>query len=173
MTPPLPLRQSARPPTLAKPNPKGRYMFDRILTLFAPVQSYRTPLPPADAQHALGALLVRVAQADRAYLFQEVERIDRILTKRFALSPLDAAKMRAGCERLAAEMPDTDALTAILHEVISQQDREDTLLALWQVVYADGHQHEDENELVTLVQTALGVDAATCARLRSTARAAA
>jgi uncharacterized tellurite resistance protein B-like protein len=148
-------------------------MFDRILALFSPVQSYRTPLPPADAQHALGALLVRVAQADRAYLFQEVERIDRILAKRFGLSPLDAAKMRAQCERLASEMPDTAALATILHDVIDQKEREDTLLALWQVVYADGHKHDDENELVTLVQSALGVDAATCTRLRAVARAAA
>lgn len=146
-------------------------MFDRILAIFSPGHGYRTPLPPADAQHALGALLVRVAQADSAYLFQEVERIDRILAKRFDLNMLDAAKMRAGCERLAEEMPDTADLTALLHDAIDVAEREATLLALWQVVFSDGHVHETESELVTLVQQTLGVSPAACTRLRAEALA--
>ena len=147
-------------------------MFERILQLFSPVHSYRTPLPPADAKHALGALLVRVAQAHKADLFQEVERIDRILAKRFNLNPLEAAKMRAGCERLSDEMPDTDALIAVLHDAIEVKDREETLFALWQVVFADGQLHETEDELVTLVQQTLGVAPDVCARLRAEALAA-
>ena len=146
-------------------------MFDRILGLFAPAKGYRTPLPEADADHALGALLVRVAQADHAYLFQEVERIDRILARRFSLSILDAAKMRAQCERLAEEMPDTAAIVAILHDHIGQTEREETLAAMWQVVFADGLEHEAEDEIVTLVQDMMGVDPATCARLRADAMA--
>jgi uncharacterized tellurite resistance protein B-like protein len=130
-------------------------------------------LPDADAKHALGALLVRVAQADKAYLFQEVERIDRILAKRFDLNPLDAAKMRASCERLSDEMPDTDQLIAVLHDAIDVKEREATLLALWQVVFSDGQLHETEDELVTLVQQTLGVSAETCAKLRAEALAAA
>ena len=144
-------------------------MFDRILSLFNPSRDYRTPLPEADAAHALGALLVRVAQADRAYLFQEVERIDRILAKRFGLTILDAAKMRAGCERLADEMPDTEEILTILHDHIGREEREATLAAVWQVVFADGLEHESEDELVTLVERAMGVDPATCARLRAEA----
>lgn len=146
-------------------------MLERILTLFSPVQGYRTPLPEADAKHALGALLVRVAQADKAYLFQEVERIDRILAKRFGLNQLEAAKMRASCERLSDEMPDTDELIAVLHDAIDLTEREATLFALWQVVFADGEIHETEDELVTLVQTTLGVTPDVCARLRREARA--
>ena len=147
-------------------------MFERIMQLFSPVQSYRTALPPADAQHALGALLVRVAQADKAYLFQEVERIDRILAKRFDLNILDAAKMRAGCERLSNEMPDTAELITVLHDAIDVSEREATLLAVWQVVFADGQLHETEDALVTLVQQTLGVSPETCARLRAEALAA-
>lgn len=147
-------------------------MFERILHLFSPVNSYRTPLPEADAKHALGALLVRVAQADHAYLFQEVERIDRILAKRFGLNQLEAAKMRASCERLSEEMPKTDALIAVLHDAIDVKEREATLYALWQVVFSDGQVHETEDELVTLVQQTLGVAPDVCARLRSQALAA-
>lgn len=147
-------------------------MFERILQLFVPVSSYRTPLPEADAQHALGALLVRVAQADRAYLFQEVERIDRILAKRFNLNPLEAAKMRARCERLSDEMPETEALLAVLHDAIDIKEREATLFALWQVVFSDGQVHETEDDMVTLVRQTLGVSPADCTRLRGEALAA-
>jgi len=146
-------------------------MFERILTLFSPVSSYRTPLPEADAKHALGALLVRVAQADKAYLFQEVERIDRILAKRFNLNPLEAAKMRAGCERLSEEMPETEALIAVLHDAIDVKEREATLFALWQVVFSDGQLHETEDDLVALVRATLGVSPEVCERLRRDALA--
>ena len=48
-------------------------MFERIIArLRAPVADF-TSMPEADARHALGALLVRVAKADGAYLFQEIE----------------------------------------------------------------------------------------------------
>jgi len=146
-------------------------MFERILTLFSPVNRYRTPLPEADAKHALGALLVRVAQADKAYLFQEIERIDRILAKRFDLNPLEAAKMRAGCERLSDEMPETEALIAVLHDAIDVKEREATLFALWQVVFSDGQMHETEDDLVTLVRVTLGVSPEVCERLRRDALA--
>ena len=146
-------------------------MFERILTLFSSVNRYRTPLPEADAKHALGALLVRVAQADKAYLFQEIERIDRILAKRFDLNPLEAAKMRAGCERLSDEMPETEALIAVLHDAIDVKEREATLFALWQVVFSDGQMHETEDDLVTLVRVTLGVSPEVCERLRRDALA--
>ena len=146
-------------------------MFERILTLFSPVNRYRTPLPEADAKHALGALLVRVAQADKAYLCQEIERIDRILAKRFDLNPLEAAKMRAGCERLSDEMPETEALIAVLHDAIDVKEREATLFALWQVVFSDGQMHETEDDLVTLVRVTLGVSPEVCERLRRDALA--
>lgn len=141
-------------------------MFEQILKLFSPSKTYRTPLPEADAQHALGALLVRVAQADRAYLFQEVEQIDKILAHRFGINRLEAAKMRARCEKLSAQMPDTSQIITALHDAISVEDREATLSALWQVVYADGKRHEAENEVVTMVQNMLGVTPEVCARLR-------
>ena len=84
-------------------------MFDRILSLFHP-QAPVTKLPEADAQHALGALLVRAAKADKAYLFEEIEHIDDLLAHRYGLNPVEAAKLRAESEKLEEAMPDTTAL---------------------------------------------------------------
>lgn len=131
-------------------------MFDRILSLFQP-QASVTKLPEADAQHAMGALLVRAAKADRAYLFEEIEHIDDLLAHRYGLNPVEAAKLRAECEKLEEAMPDTAALAAVLHDAISYEEREATVAALWEVVFADGHEVEAEDILLHQIEALLGV----------------
>ena len=140
-------------------------MFERILALFDS-KTPKTELPPADAKFALGALMVRTAMADRAYLFQEVEEIDRVLAKMYNLGPIEAAKMRAQCELLEHELPDTADLAAILTENINQEKRETVVAALWDVVYADGNRHAKENMLLGEIAGLLGVDEATCEVIR-------
>lgn len=147
-------------------------MFERILALFSPTPS-ATPLPEADARHALGALLVRVAKVDDAYLFEEVEQIDRMLARMYDLNPVEAAKMRAACERLEAEMPDTDELAAILHDAIPMSERELAVRALWTVVFADGVEHESEDILLHRIEADLGVTPDVARRLHDEAMTAA
>ena len=45
-----------------------------------------TSMPEEDARHALGAWLVRVAKADGAYLFKEIEEIDHLLADLYGLN---------------------------------------------------------------------------------------
>ncbi|WP_458792252.1 tellurite resistance TerB family protein [Yoonia sp. MH D7] len=132
-------------------------MFSRILALFGGEAEFETKLPEADARNALGALMVRAAKVDHAYLFEEVERIDAVLGKLYNLNPVEAAKMRAGCEKLEEEMPATDELVAILHDAISLADREAAVSTLWSVVFADGIEHKEEDELLLAIVAALGV----------------
>lgn len=131
-------------------------MFDRILSLFQP-DAHVTPLPEADAQHALGALLVRAAKVDQVYLFEEIEHIDELLAHRYNLNPVEAAKLRAECENLEVAMPDTAALAAVLHDAIDLKEREATVLALWEVVFADGVEVEAEDQLLHQIEDLLGV----------------
>jgi uncharacterized tellurite resistance protein B-like protein len=131
-------------------------MFDRIMSMFHKEASV-TKLPEADAQHAMGALLVRAAKIDKAYLFEEIEQIDDVLAHRYNLNPVQAAKMRAECEKLEEAMPDTAALSIILHDAISLEEREATVAALWTVVFADGVEAEAEDQLLHQVEAILGV----------------
>jgi uncharacterized tellurite resistance protein B-like protein len=140
-------------------------MFERILALFDRTTP-QTPLPPADAKFALGALMVRTAMADNAYLFQEVEEIDRVLAKMHGLGPIEAAKMRAQCEKLEHELPKTADLTTILTESISTEDREAAVAALWDVVYADGARHVSELSLVSEIAERLGISEERCEAIR-------
>ena len=146
-------------------------MLDRLIAFFQNPSDYETPLPEADARHALGALMVRAAKADNTYLFEEVEQIDRVLAERNGLNPVDAAKMRAACEKLEGEMPETADLATILRTAISETEKEAMVAALWTVVFADGVEHEEEDELLHQIESVLGVSPAVAKRLHDEAAA--
>jgi uncharacterized tellurite resistance protein B-like protein len=133
-------------------------MFERILSLFHAGKS--TPvLPEVDARHALGALLVRAAKIDRAYLFEEVEEIDHVLAHMYKLNKVEAAKMRARCEKLEVAMPDTDTLARVLHDAIPLSERESAVKSLWAVVLADGSEQPEEGQLLHQIEKTLGISA--------------
>ena len=132
-------------------------MFEKLTEFFRNPHNYETPMPAADAGHVIGALMVRAAKADNAYLFEEVEIIDRVLAQRHQLGPIEAAKMRAACEKLEESMPDTAELAAILRKAVGTQELEDALRALWRVVFADGIEHDEEEAVLHNVETMLGV----------------
>lgn len=140
-------------------------MFERILSLFDSSVP-KTELPPAEAKYALGALMVRTALIDNSYLFKEVKEIDRVLAKMYNLGPIDAAKMRAQCEKLEHELPKTADLAAILASTTSMEDREAAIAALWDVVYADGNRHVKELSIVSEIAERLGVSEERCEVIR-------
>ncbi|MFT7059431.1 MAG: putative tellurite resistance protein B-like protein [Pseudorhodobacter sp.] len=144
-------------------------MLDGILAMFSQVKGYRTKLPKADVTTALGALLVRVAKADNIYLFQEIEQIDKILAARNGLNKLQAAKLRAQCEKLEKAMPVTAEIIEVFGEVVDIADREAMVAALWQVVFADGYEDQAEDDLLHVIENALGVDPSVSAKLREAA----
>lgn len=144
-------------------------MFENLLTFFGNPGSYKTPLPEADAKHAIGALLVRAAKADQAYLFEEVEQIDKVLAERNGLNIVEAAKMRAACEKLEETMPNTAQLMGVIKDAISAAEKEATVRALWSVILADGVEHEDEDELMHEIERLLGLTPGIAKRLHDDA----
>lgn len=132
-------------------------MFDRLKAFFLHGHNTPDPLPEPDAKLALGTLLVRVAQADNTYLFEEISQIDRTLSKAFGLNPVEAAKMRATCERLAREITDDAHMTALIRDNVDYAHRVETVQALWHVAWADGITDAREAALVQLVEEGLGV----------------
>lgn len=127
------------------------------------------PLPELDEKLALGALLVRSAKSDHTYALAEISRIDKLLARLFGLKPIEAAKMRATCEKLDRAAPDTARFAHLIRETVSFEARADALEALWEVVLADGEIQPAEAALCEEVREALGLsheDAAT-ARARA------
>ena len=132
-------------------------MLERLTALFQRKEKPDAPLPEPDARLALGTLLVRVAMADKAYLFEEIEQIDRILAEAYDLSPIEAAKMRATCEKLAFAVEDDAEMAAIIREAVDYDHRREKVAALWRVVIADGITGDRETALVDLIEDRLGV----------------
>jgi len=123
----------------------------RRLTAPAPAQ-----MPDTDARLALGALLVRLARTDGDYAPVEKARIDRILAERYGVA--DPAALRAECEVLEREAPDTVRFTRAIKAAVPYEDRRAVIAAMWEIVLADGVRDEDENSLMRMVAPMLGVE---------------
>ena len=141
-------------------------MFERLFPRRAPTPN---PLPQPNAQLALGALLVRVAFADKHYQASEVGQIDRILSATFNLKPLDAAKLRATCEALERHAPGTAEFAEILKDEIPYEDRKALADAMWSVALADGERDDEEEAMLQDIENALGLSAQDIAAARQTA----
>ncbi len=124
-------------------------------------QALRPPqtdhLPDPDAELALGALMVRVAQADRDYKLEEISLIDRILARLYQHNAIEAAKVRATCEKLHAAAPETDTFGKLIRETTDLKERLAALDALWEVVLADGNSDEGEIKIVEEARVAMGL----------------
>lgn len=116
------------------------------------------PLPDQDARLALSALLVRIARADGDYSPQEVQRIDAILQNRFNLGETAAKALRAQAEVLEAEAPDTVRFTKAIKGAVPYEDRRAVVGSLWSVVLADGERAQEEDALLRLTASLLGVN---------------
>ncbi len=113
-------------------------------------------LPDADARLALGALLVRLARADNDYSAVEIARIDAILAERYGLA--DPTELRSQCEALEGEAPDTVRFTRAIKDAVAYEDRYAVIVAMWEIVLADGVRNAEENSLMRMVAPMLGVE---------------
>ena len=137
-------------------------------------QSLRTPekgqLPDPDAELALGALLVRVAKSDREYQVSEISLIDRILARLYQHNAVEAAKIRATCEKLQAAAPDSDTFAKLIRETTGIEERLAALDALWEVVLADGILNDEEFRIVEEARAAMGLSAIDSEKSRERAK---
>lgn len=130
-------------------------MFAKLLSaLLSPTPA---PLAALDARIALAALLVRVARTDHLYAAEEVERIEAILMRHYALSPFEAADLRGQAEELETQAPDTIRFTRALKDAVPIEDRAALLEALWSVALIDGARDGGEDQMLRLIANLLGL----------------
>lgn len=121
------------------------------------VQPDPEPLDDSDARLALTALLVRLARSDGDYAPREISRIERIAAARYGLTREDAAELRNSAEQLESEAPDTVRFTRAIKDAVPYESRKGVVEALWQVALADGRRDADEDALIRLAASFLGV----------------
>ena len=131
-------------------------MFDRLLkTLLAPAPE---PLADTDARLALTALLVRIARSDNDYARAEVATIERILAARYRLDARETSALLIEAEALEAQAPDTVRFTRAIKEAVPHDDRLAVVESAWAVVLADGDRADEEDALMRMVASLLGVN---------------
>lgn len=130
------------------------------------------PLATPESHLALAALLVRVARADGRYDAAEALHIDRILARLYALAPFAATALRTQAETLESEAPDTVRFTRAIKEAVPLEDRAALVQALWSVALADGARSDDEDQMLRLVASLLGLSDRDSALARQRASAA-
>lgn len=114
-------------------------------------------LSDPDARLALGALLVRIARSDGDYAAVEIAQIDNALAHRYGLSVAEAAALRADCETLESEAPDTVRFTRAIKDAVDYENRVAVVEALWSVVMADGVREQEEDSIMRMTASLLGV----------------
>lgn len=130
-------------------------MFQDLLNRL--IQPNPAPIADADARLALTALLVRVARSDNVYSGDEKRLIDQIIRDRYGLSASDGDALRADAEAMEAAAPDTVRFTRAIKDAVAYDDRVAVIEALWKVVLADGQRAKEEDALLRLVTSLLGV----------------
>ena len=128
-------------------------MFSQLLRRLA------APSPPArpESRVALAALLVRLARSDGVYAPEEAAQITLVLAARFAMSPFAAAALRVEGEALEANAADTVQFTRALKDAVPLQDRAGLMQTLWSVVLADGARAAEEEAVMRVVASLLGL----------------
>ena len=124
------------------------------------------PLGDTDARLAIAALLVRVARSDGDYAIVEMANIDRILATRYALVDADAEALRIEGEALEIEAPDTVRFTRAIKECVAYEERLAVIEALWKIALADGERDAEEDALIRLVASLLGITDVDSAKAR-------
>ena len=119
-----------------------------------------------DEKIALAALCVRVAKSDNVYDSTEISSIDTELSQHFSMSMADAGVLRLQAEKLEQEAPDTVRFTRAIKEKVELAKRRGILETLWRITLADGKREAEEDSLIRLISSLLGLTDIESARAR-------
>jgi uncharacterized tellurite resistance protein B-like protein len=122
-------------------------MIDRFLALIAG-DAPEAGLAPDDARLAIAAVLVGAARADGDYDDAERARIDRILAKRFGLTPWQASALRGNAEEAERRSTGLVEFTRAIKQAVPHAERVGVIEAVWEIAYADGERSHEEAALV-------------------------
>lgn len=145
--------------------------FDKLSEALAAPAGQRHD-PDAEARLAVAALLVDAARSDQDYSEDEKRLIDQLLTEAYALSPFEAAALRARGETAQAEAVDRFRFTKVLKDAIPPESRGAFLEQMWRVVLLDGKRDPNEDQLMRKLAGLLYVSDPESAAARQRAAAA-
>ncbi|MCC5963675.1 MAG: TerB family tellurite resistance protein [Rhodobacteraceae bacterium] len=112
---------------------------------------------PLRAQAPLAALLVRAARSNSDYDPRQVAMIESVLSRRLGIGAAQSNALRSAAETFEARTGDTVHLTRAVKDLVPLDDRPELLRDIWRVILADGARHAEEDGLMRLVSSLLGL----------------
>ena len=111
-----------------------------------------------DERVALTALLIKIAKSDYDYSSLEKSSIKIILKKRFSITELEVTDLITKAELLEDESSDSVRFTKVIKEFVPLEKRNEIIEIFWELVLADGIREDDENSLLRILGSLLGVN---------------
>jgi len=109
-------------------------------------------------QLAEAALMFHVIAVDGVVKPVEREHMVKVLSKHFELSDAETASLAKDAEIAEHESIDLYKFTSLLKQNLDEEERLDMVENLWEMVYADGHKHELEDNALWRISELIGVD---------------
>ncbi|MEH0070441.1 TerB family tellurite resistance protein [Pannonibacter sp. Pt2-lr] len=110
-----------------------------------------------DHRLAVAALLVHVISVDGEVDDVEKTKLTTILKTHYSLSDAETAELVALATDKDNEAVDMYGFTSVLKRKLEEDERQKIIELMWQLVYADGHVHEFEDNTIWRVSELLGV----------------
>jgi uncharacterized tellurite resistance protein B-like protein len=123
-------------------------MIQQIVDLFSGASGQLASPRPDRLQVAVAALLVQAASMDDHFDSVERQAIEALLASRFNLEPAAVARLLAAAENASSGTTQLYPFIRLVVERLDSEERVGLIEMLWEVAYADGELHPDEDALV-------------------------
>ena len=111
-------------------------------------------------------LMVEVARADHDFDESEFDMLLKLIEAHLKLTPEEASELAIEAGELAEDGAELHDFTHLLHQYLSDGEKEQVVSLLWQVAYADGRLDKYEDSLVLKVSDLLYVSRGRVMRLK-------
>lgn len=143
-------------------------MLDRLLSF---LRGDEAPTAPgSDLAFAAAVLLLEAASMDDHIDQAEKDKVQDILVRHFGLDAFGAAEMVATAGRRQAESAQLLRFTRTIKDRMDADQRLQLIEWLWDVIYADGKEHDLESNLMRRIAGLIYVDDADSGAARKRVR---
>ena len=129
-----------------------KFLFD-----IAHVEERTEPFGEDDKRLAAAALLFHLIDVDGVIEDSESQKLRQLLQDKFSLSDKETTDLIAAAKKRDHEAVDLYGFTSVLKRSANESERLDIVEMMWEIVYADGHVHEFEDNTIWRVAELLGV----------------
>lgn len=142
-------------------------MFNRLKSLFAPVEAENPVV--LEPKLAAAALFVHLVAIDGVVSEEEREMLGAVLSDHYGLEKQELAHLIEQAQHQNAEAVDFYRFTSVLKR-LETSERSDIISMMWDIVFADGVNHEMEDNMVWRIAELIGVEARERTMLRAERR---